>query len=183
MIFQENIRNLQRWLAQNAHPFCDQLITPVRRDMRCISIWTHDRNDRNVKFENSFSYHTLKKKTYMGREQEIVMFPALMVVCFAVTCIRDARIRSVLTFIVACQVCTHIRMIIKPFKCNPNSGKVCNKFALCAGLIFFFALSKVIALDKQRNPCILFANIVAIYSIVSHIVHIDMSEMIRRYLK
>lgn len=119
----------------------------------------------------------------VGREQEIVMFPALLVVCLAVMYIKDARARGVLMFIVACQVFTHVCMLIKPFHCNPNSGKTCNKLALCAGFVSFLAFSKAIALDGQRNPCILFATVVSMYSIISHIVHIDMNGMIRRFFR
>lgn len=86
-------------------------------------------------------------------------------------------------FIVACQVFTHVCMLIKPFDCNPNSGRTCNKLALCAGFVSFLAFSKAIALDGQRNPCILFATVVSMYSIISHIVHIDMNGMIRIFFQ
>lgn len=117
-----------------------------------------------------------------SRLQEIIMIPALIVVILAVYSIRDTSSRLIASTIVLCQMITHINMTIKPFSCNPKKGKLCNKFAFVAGFVLFIVFMKVMIINKQVNPCILFSALVAMYSIISHIIHIDMSGSLHNIL-
>lgn len=120
--------------------------------------------------------------TNFSRLQEIIMIPVILVVIVAAFKLHENASRLIAVTVVLCQLVVHIMMGIKPFKCNPNEGKICNAFALLAGLILFFVFMKAMCVYKQINIYTIVAILAALYSIISHIVHIPMNAIIYKII-
>jgi hypothetical protein len=114
-----------------------------------------------------------------GREQEIIMIPALICVVNAISKIDDTNIKAITSVIIVLQLITHICMTIQPFPCNPNEGKICNKFALGSGIFMFLSFSKVVFFSKKIDKSTILSLFISLYSISSHIVHIPAKDLLK----
>ena len=73
----------------------------------------------------------------IARLQEIIMIPAICMVGYAGKTIHDPIAKKIIYVIILCQLLTHLKMTVKPFRCNVNENKNCNFCALVAGWILF----------------------------------------------
>ena len=114
--------------------------------------------------------------------QEIIMIPTIIFVIISTFKLRDDAFKIIAFIIVLCQMFVHIKMLIKPFRCNPNQGKICNVYALLAGLMLFLVFMKTMCVDKQISVYTVVPVLAALYSIVSHIVYIPMSAIMYKII-
>ena len=83
------------------------------------------------------------------------------------------------------QFFVHVKMLFHPqFKCNPKSSVVCNNIALAFGIIYVIVFSRALFTDYELHGKInsLFASgvFIGLYSVVSHIVHIPLGDILYR---
>ena len=109
--------------------------------------------------------------------QESIMIPVLLCVLVATLRLKNHIARRIACHVIFAQLFVHILMCIRPFRCNIHENRMCNIFALIAGCTMLIIFTSALIYDEVDLLNII-AVFCATYSIVSHVVHIDVNELL-----